>query len=90
MSARRYYELRRLRPHGLDSEELGTFGTEAQARAAMAAWRKDTDKLKWQFRISLITVDAIHDDVFTLPSGDLTISPDGSVQRDVCGATDVR
>lgn len=63
MSARRYYELRRLRPHGLDSEQLGTFSTEEQARTAMESWRNDWSCGGWKFRISLISKEVVHDDV---------------------------
>lgn len=56
---RQFYELRRIR-HGFDSEILGTFTTETQARTAMDSWRKGNTH--WHFRISVVSVEVVHDD----------------------------
>jgi hypothetical protein len=59
--SRTFYELRRIRPYGLDSEELGRFGTIELARVAMDSWRSTTPQ--WTFRISAVTVEVVHDDL---------------------------
>jgi hypothetical protein len=62
MTTRAFYELRRIRPHGFDSDDLGSFYTEEQARDAMSSWRTDPGRHGWRFRINHVSIEVIHDD----------------------------